>query len=111
MKEECQTEGGRKEFEKLARFAAIGRVKLQDVEPRLVGNLQTSLARDEQIDMSFKLPPQKCPKCGNSNENLFDERMNELGNHHMTCLVCGRKWFYTNDMLQGTAPMEPIYED
>ncbi len=48
VKKEIDTRGGRGELEKIARYAAIGRVKLQDVESGSEP-AGTTLGRDEQI--------------------------------------------------------------
>src|SRR6266704_630634 len=48
VKREIDTRGGRSELEKIARYAAIGRVKLQDVESGSEP-AGTTLGRDEQI--------------------------------------------------------------
>jgi ribonuclease HII len=48
VKKEIDTRGGRSELEKLARFAAINRIKLQDIEIGLAP-ANSTLERDEQI--------------------------------------------------------------
>jgi ribonuclease HII len=50
VRKECDTPGGKKEFEKLARFASMGRIKLE--EPGKVEDIPeglSSLERDERI--------------------------------------------------------------
>ena len=48
VKKEIDTRGGRSELEKLARYAAINRIKLQDIEIGLAP-ANSTLERDEQI--------------------------------------------------------------
>jgi ribonuclease HII len=52
VKRECDTPGGKKEFERLAKFAAIGRVRLEEIP--LNGRIEdlSRLERDERIKES-----------------------------------------------------------
>jgi len=49
VKKECDTPGGKREFEKLARFAAMGRIKLQEVDSIPKIEELSRLERDEKI--------------------------------------------------------------
>jgi predicted PilT family ATPase len=49
VKRECDTPGGKKELERLAKFAAIGRIRLEEIPEDGKIEKLTTLERDEKI--------------------------------------------------------------
>ncbi len=52
VKKECDTSGGKREFDKLANFAAMGRIRLDEITSASFDQTSSSLERDEIIKNS-----------------------------------------------------------